>query len=145
MNFVNQKGDQLGVDMGRFMHQMSGQLNPQVALRRLGAGHSRWRQARTAVFPTSAITAPDGPMAMAMSTEMGKQSGFGRMARGSAGVGELVAIMEQQPWISVESFETFARRKVRVFFEGQPWSVAKLAKEHVAHKWMAIRRCEKPS
>ena len=54
------------------------------------------------------------------------------MARGSAGVAELVAIMEQQPCISVESFETFARRKAGVSFEGQPWSVAKLATVHVA-------------
>ena len=62
------------------------------------------------------------PAPMAMSTEMGEQSDFGRMARGSAGVTELVAIMEQQP----------AERRAGVFFEGQPWSVAKLAKEHVA-------------
>ena len=127
---VNQKVDQLGVDMGQFMRQMSGQ-GPQVALRRVRAGHRRWRQARAAVcltpLPSLHLNAP-----MAMSTEMREQSDFGRIARGSAGVAELVAMMEQQPCISVESFETFAMRKTGVFSESQPWSVAKLAKEHVA-------------
>ena len=72
------------------------------------------------------------PAPMAMSTDMGEQSDLGRMARGSAVVAELVTIMEQQPWISLESFEAFAKRKAGVFFEGQPGSVAKLANEHEA-------------
>ena len=69
---------------------------------------------------------------MAMSTDMGEQNDFGRMARGSAGVSEPVCIMEQQPWSSLESFEAFAKRKAGVCFEWQPWSVAKFAKEHAA-------------
>ena len=46
------------------------------------------------------------PAPMVISMYVGAQGGFGRMARGGANVAGLVEIMEQQPGIQVEAFET---------------------------------------
>ena len=134
---VNQKVDQLGADMRQFMQHMSN-LGPPGPF---ASGQSWTQQMATGTCNGMPYTLP---APVAMSTDLGEQRDLGRMARGSAGVAELVAIMEQQPWISVESFEAFAKRKAGVFFEGQPWSVAKLAKEHVA-QMQGHRTLQKPS
>lgn len=134
---VNQSVDQLGADIRQFMPQMSNQGPPGP----FASGQSWTQQMATGTGNAMPYTLP---ASMATSTDVGEQNDFGRMARGNAGVAELVAIMEQQPWISVESFEAFAKRKAGVFFEGQPWSVAKLAKEHVA-QMQGHRTLQKPS
>ena len=119
---VKRKVDQFTTDMRQFMRQVSGQAHPShFALEQMARGTSNG-------MPNTL------PASIVMSTDLGEQSDFCRMARGSAGVAELVAILEQQPWVSVESLGTFAKRKAGVLFEGQPWSVAKLTKEQVAEK-----------
>ena len=110
---VNQKVDQLGADLRRFMQQISGQGPPG----QFASGQSWTQQMATGMGNGMPYTLP---APMAMSTDMGEHTDFGRMARRNAGVAELVARMEQQPWIPVESFEAFAGQKAGVLCEGQP-------------------------
>ena len=56
---------------------------------------------------------------------------FGRMARGSAGVAEIVHLMEFYPETVVTNIETFAMRKAGVFHAGQAWSMEAIAAEHI--------------
>jgi hypothetical protein len=57
---------------------------------------------------------------------------FGRMARGSAGMAELVHTMHVFPWQVIESFEAYARQPAGVFMNGQAWSLEAIARSHVA-------------
>jgi hypothetical protein len=69
---------------------------------------------------------------MGMSGALGEDAdSFGRMARGSAGIAELVHMMEAYPDSVVQNFEIYAMRKCGVFHSGQAWSLEALAAEHV--------------
>ena len=56
---------------------------------------------------------------------------FGRMARGSAGVAELVHVMEELPWENIELFEHYCQRHAGVLFPGQAWSTEDIVKRRV--------------
>ena len=41
---------------------------------------------------------------------------------------ELVAVMNQQPWIAIENFEVYWRQKADVFHAHQLWSIEAITK-----------------
>ena len=129
---VKRRVDQFGTDLKQLLQQVSGKV-PLGTLWR-GRPHSIARGTSSAMPYTL-------PAPIIMSNDLGKQSDFCRMARGGTSMSGLVAIMDRQPWISVDPLGALTKRKAGELFEGQPWLVAKLTKEQVAE----ICRWEKPS
>jgi hypothetical protein len=57
---------------------------------------------------------------------------FSRVAKGSAGIAEMVHMMRFFPDTVVVNFESFAMQRAGDSHEGQPWSLEAIARDHIA-------------
>ena len=80
------------------------------------------------------------PITMGL-TEGDESDAFGRMAKGSAGIAELVYMMRVYPWQVIENFGSYARQHAGVFRNDQVWPLEAIARSHVermdGHKTLA--------